>query len=202
MSSFKAYEKVDEADQAKLVARRKTQKRLTIIGLCSIILVGVVVAAMVGTRRGNPGVQIGGADQPIATSMKAVCDVTLYPETCYSSLASLANSTQIEPVVVFKLAIQSAMTEVSNAAKRLSESDVLGGATADNMTAIALENCKELLSLAMDHLNDTLLAGSVSLLQVMDDLRTWLSSSGIEFNCLIYILNVFFTCQLKVYPNK
>lgn len=194
MSSFKGYGKVDEVEQAKLEARRKTQKRITIIALCSIILVGIVVAAAVGTRRGNSVAKSGGADRPIVTSMKAICDITLYPETCYSSLGSLSNSTQIEPVVVFKLAIQAAMTEVSNAAKRLSESGALGSAAADNMTTIALENCQELLSLTMDHLNNTLLAGSVSLLQVMDDLRTWLSSAGtVEFNSLNFFS---FMCDL------
>ncbi|XP_059435303.1 probable pectinesterase/pectinesterase inhibitor 46 [Corylus avellana] len=198
MFSFKGYGKVDEAEQAKLEARRKTQKRITIIALCSIILVGVMVAAAVGTRRGNSSAKSGGADQLIATSMKAVCDITLYPETCYSSLGSLANSTQIEPVVVFKLAIQAAMTEVSNAAKRLSESGALGSAAANNMTTIALENCQELLSLAMDHLNDTLLAGSVSLLQVMDDLKTWLSSAATyQETCIDGFENANGTMSLK-----
>jgi pectinesterase inhibitor-like protein len=178
MSSFKAYGKVDEAEQAKLEAGRKRRKGIAIISLSSIILVGVVVAAVLGTKAGSGSKNGGGGGvKSPATSIKAICDFTSYPETCYSSLASLPNSTQVEPVAVFKLAIQVAMTELSNAAQRLSEPGVLGGST-DNMTAGALEICQELFSLAMDHLNLTLSAGSASLFQAMDDLKTWLSSAG------------------------
>lgn len=192
-SLIKAYGKVDDQadDQARLLDaahRNKRNKRIIIITLCFTILVGSVVGAVLGTRV-NSGAKSGGGaeDRPLATSTKAICDFTLYPDTCYGSLASLSNSTQIEPIAVFKLAVQVAMTEVSNAAQHLSLPGFLGS-SADNMTVMALENCQELLSLAMDHLNSTLLAGSVSLLQVADDLKTWLSSAGtIKFNHLIYI---------------
>jgi pectinesterase inhibitor-like protein len=199
MSSFNAYGKVDEAEQAKLEARRKRRKGIAIISLSSIILVGVVVAAVFGTRAGSGSKNGGGVggDKSPATSIKAICDFTSYPETCYSSLASLPNSTQVEPVAVFKLAIQVAMTELSNAAQRLSEPSVLGG-SADNRTAGALKICQELFSLAMDHLNLTLSAGSTSLFQVMDDLKTWLSSAGtVIFNHLIYILILYFAYRSK-----
>ena len=176
MSSFKAYGKVDEAEQAKLEAARKTRKRITIISLSSIILVAIVVAAVVGTRNSS-GSNKGSDAQPLSTSVKAVCDITLYPDSCFASLSPLSNSTNIQPLDVFKLAIQVAMNEVSNAALKLSEPGFLNGFN-DNMTAIAMENCQELLSLALDDLNSTLYAGSDSFLQVIDDLITWLSSAG------------------------
>lgn len=176
MSSFKAYGKVDEAEQAKLEAARKTQKRITIISLSSIILVAIVVAAVVGTRN-NSGSNKGSDAQPLSTSVKAVCDVTLYPDSCFASLSPLSNSTNIQPLDVFKLAVQVAMNEVSDAALKLSEPGFLNGFN-DNMTTIAMENCQELLSLALDDLNSTLYAGSDSFLQVIDDLITWLSSAG------------------------
>lgn len=176
MSSFKAYGKVDEAEQAKLEAAQKTRKRITIISLSSIILVAIVVAAVVGTRNSS-GSNKGSDAQPLSTSVKAVCDVTLHPDSCFASLSPLSNSTNIQPLDVFKLAIQVAMNEVSNAALKLSEPGFLNGFN-DNMTTIAMENCQELLSLALDDLNSTLYAGSDSFLQVIDDLITWLSSAG------------------------
>uniref|UniRef100_A0A1S4AA64 Pectinesterase n=2 Tax=Nicotiana TaxID=4085 RepID=A0A1S4AA64_TOBAC len=48
----------------------------------------------------------------------------------------------------------------------------------DPAAAKALESCHELLSLALDHLNDTLSVAENSLLDGFDDLRTWLSSAG------------------------
>jgi hypothetical protein len=47
-----------------------------------------------------------------------------------------------------------------------------------NMNVAALESCRQLLSLALDHLNGTLFSSSLSLLDVADDLQTWLSSAG------------------------
>ncbi|KAG6630840.1 hypothetical protein CIPAW_13G048100 [Carya illinoinensis] len=179
MSSFSPYAKLDEAEQARLEARRKTRKRIAIISLSSIILVGVVVATVLGTASNRSDAKKGaGVDhQPLASSIKAMCDVTLYQDSCQRTLSSLDNSKEIQPAAVFKLAVQSAMAELSNSAQHLSESDILDGIH-ENMTAKALENCHELLSLAADHLNGTLSAGSKSLFQVMDDLKTWLSSAG------------------------
>lgn len=178
MSSLKAYGKLDEAEQARLEARRKTRKRITIISLSSIILVAIVVGAVLGTTNSSGAKNSTDGVKPLATSVKAICDVTLYPGSCCSSLAPLSNSTEIQPAEVFKLVIKVAMNELSNAAQYLSEpAGILNGIN-DNMTTVALDNCRELLSLALDHLNDTLSSGSASLLQVMDDLKTWLSSAG------------------------
>jgi hypothetical protein len=56
---------------------------------------------------------------------------------------------------------------------------VLYNGVKDNMTITALENCQELLSLALDHLDNSLEAGhGVSVIDIVDDLRTWLSTSG------------------------
>ncbi|KAF5446405.1 hypothetical protein F2P56_032036 [Juglans regia] len=179
MSSLSPYAKLNEAEQARLEARRKTRKRIAIVSLSSIILVGVVVATVLGTasNRSDAKKAAGVDHQPLASSIKAMCDVTFYPDSCQRTLGSLENSKEIQPAAVFKLAVQSAMAELSNAALHLSESGILDGIY-ENMTATALENCHELLSLALDHLNGTLSAGSKSLFQVMDDLKTWLSSAG------------------------
>ena len=46
------------------------------------------------------------------------------------------------------------------------------------MSIAALENCRELLSLAIDHLNSSLSSsGEVSVVQAVDYLRTWLSAA-------------------------
>ncbi|PQQ17878.1 putative pectinesterase/pectinesterase inhibitor 46 [Prunus yedoensis var. nudiflora] len=161
MSSFKAYGKVNELEQSRLDARRKTRRRVVIISLSSIVLVCVVVAAVVGTtiHNNNSG---GKQSSSLSTSVKAVCDVTLYQDSCYSSLGALVNSTHAKPEDLFKLAIQVAINELSKL---------------QIVFRAALENCQELLSLALDHLNDSL-SDDKSLFDVFDDLKTWLSSSG------------------------
>jgi hypothetical protein len=115
-SSFRGYGKVDAAEQAKLEeARRKTRKRVIIISISSVILVCVVVAAVLGTSHNSGG---NSADQPLSSSIKAICEVTLYPDTCSTSLAPLAHSSHIQPIDAFKLATQVAFAELQNVADK------------------------------------------------------------------------------------
>ncbi|CAN6703506.1 unnamed protein product [Malus baccata var. baccata] len=176
MSSFKSYGKVDESEQAQLDACRKTRKRVAIISLSSIVLVCIVVAAVVGTTVHNKS---GGNSKGsgISTSVKAVCDVTLYLDSCYSSLSPLVNSNNVKPEELFKLAVQVAINELTKAASHFSAGGVLNATAKDRKSVGALKDCQDLLSLALDHLNDTL-SDANSLVDMFDDLTTWLSSSG------------------------
>ena len=181
MSSFKSYGKIDESEKAKLEARRKTWKRIAIISFSSIILVGVVVAAVLGTAANDSHDNSGNGNNDqsaVSTSVKAVCDATLYKESCYSSLGHFVPSGQVQPEELFKLSIEVALNEVSKAIQYLSQKGVFEG-VADKKTTAALENCGELLGLAADHLNNSLNSvENSSLLGVFEDLQTWLSSAG------------------------
>ncbi|KAJ0726752.1 putative pectinesterase [Helianthus annuus] len=167
---IKSYGKLDEADQMR---RRITRKRIAVIALSSLILVIVVVSAVVGTtsskdqnRNGNGnGNGNDSQSQSALASIKAVCASTLYPDTCYSSLSSLVNSTRIQPDELLRLSVLVAVNELSKASTRPE-----------------LKNCSELLDLAVDHLNDTLSSATdvdlKSLGGLFDDLMTWLSAAG------------------------
>ncbi|KAK9065075.1 hypothetical protein SSX86_016458 [Deinandra increscens subsp. villosa] len=166
MSSLKSYGKLDELDQMRLDARRKTRKRIAIVAVSSLILVIVVVASVVGTtvrskNHSHDGVQ----SQSALASIKAVCDTTLYPDTCYTSLSPLVNSTHIAPDELLKLSVVVAINELAKVS-----------------TLLELKNCSELLDLALDHLNDTLSSATdvdlVSVGSILDDLMTWLSAAG------------------------
>ncbi|KAD3640415.1 hypothetical protein R6Q59_003218 [Mikania micrantha] len=167
MNSFKSYGKVDEADQMRLEARRKTRKRIAVVAVSSLILVIVVVSAVVGTtssRDDNHKAHDSQSQSPLA-SIKAVCDSTLYPDTCYTSLSPLVNSTSIQPDELLKLSVLVAINELSKAS-----------------ILPELKNCSELLDLALDHLNDTMLSATdidlKSIGGLFDDLMTWLSAAG------------------------
>ncbi|PRQ56006.1 putative pectinesterase [Rosa chinensis] len=177
MSSFKAYGKVSESDQAKLDARRKTCRRVAIISISSIVLVCVVVAAVVGTATHNSKKGDDNGKGTLSASVKAVCDVTLYQDSCYSSLGPIVNSSNFKPEDLFKLSIQVAITELSKAATQISDQGLFKGTVTDKLSVAALKNCGELLSLALDHLNESL-SGDGSLVEVVEDLKTWLSSAG------------------------
>ncbi|EXC07790.1 putative pectinesterase/pectinesterase inhibitor 46 [Morus notabilis] len=183
MSSFKAYGKFDEAEQARLEALRKTRKRVAIICVSSLILVVIVVAAVVGTT--SSGRRSSGAGDTtgtsLSTSVKAVCDVTMHPDSCYSSLRPAVNSSHVTLEDLPRLSIQVAINELSKTAKYFSNLN----ATLGKLPAAALTNCRELLSLAMDDLTRSLSSSGESLNDVVEDLRTWLSSAATCFDTCI-----------------
>ncbi|KAL2971698.1 hypothetical protein AAZX31_15G210500 [Glycine max] len=182
MSFFKFYGKVDEAEHAMLEARRKTRKRVTIIALSTIVLIGVVCAAVFGTvaHNNNNSNNDGVNNAPsLSNSVKAVCDVTLYKGACYSSLGPLVHSGQVRPEELFLLSIEVALAEASRAVEYFSQKGVFNGLNVDNRTMEGFKNCKDLLGLAVDHLNSSLASGGKSsLFDVLEDLRTWLSAAG------------------------
>lgn len=203
MSSFKSYGKVDEQEQMVLDARRKTRKRITIISLSSIILAGVVFAAVFGIVNVSSDKSQDGNAHSVPNAVKAVCDVTLYKDSCYSSLGSLVHSGQFQPEELFKLSIKVALTEVSKAVKYFSEDGVFDGLKLkDSRTKEALKNCRDLLDLAVDHLNYSLsYGGNSSVLDVFEDLQTWLSAAGTitSIHAIIktyrQLSNLFFFCH-------
>lgn len=185
-----SYGKLDESEQARLEAHRKTRKRIAVISLSAIVLAGIVVAAVLGTitsthnNKDNNNIN----NNPLSSSVKALCDITLYKEACYSSLGPIMSDNNVKPEELFMLSLKVALNEVSMAANKYfsdNNNGVLKGLISDNRTKEAYENCKELMGLALDHLNESLSsAANSSLLDVVDDLQTWLSASG---TYLIYI---------------
>ncbi|KVI03124.1 hypothetical protein Ccrd_018582 [Cynara cardunculus var. scolymus] len=166
MNSFKSYGKVDEADQIKLDAKRKTRKRIAVVAISSLILVIIVVSAVAGTTGSKDNNHNGGESQSPSSmaSIKAVCDTTLYPNTCFTSLSPRVNSTHVQLDKLLKLSVIVAIDELSKA-----------------YTLLELKNCSELLGLALDHLNDSLSATDVdlnSIKDLLDDLMTWISAAG------------------------
>ncbi|KAL2527102.1 putative pectinesterase/pectinesterase inhibitor 46 [Abeliophyllum distichum] len=177
MASLNPYGKLNEAEQERLVARRNTRRRITIIGLSSIVLVAVIVATVVGVSYSKDG-KSGAKNNSISSSIKAICDVTLYPDSCYNSLSPLVKSGNFKPEDIYKLAVQVAIDEISKSSKDLFDIGIKKFNVTDKMTLAALESCHELISLALDHLNNSLSIEDMKLLEAFEDLRTWLSSAG------------------------
>ncbi|KAI3459638.1 hypothetical protein Pfo_016301 [Paulownia fortunei] len=178
MASLNPYAKVHEADQERVIAEHQARRRKIIIGFSVIILICIVVATVVGVSLGKQETSLK-QSQSISSNIKAICDVTLYPESCYSSLAPLVKSGHCQPQDIFKLSVQVAIKELLNVSKKFNDDGGLKnvGITDKNMVA-ALEICQELIFLALDHLNTSLTVNGLTLLDAFDDLRTWLSAAG------------------------
>ncbi|XP_021717476.1 LOW QUALITY PROTEIN: pectinesterase 3-like [Chenopodium quinoa] len=174
--SFKGYGKVEETEEA--IFQKKLKKRSIIIFISIIILLAVVItAAVAGVILSRQSTDDDGDKAPApppspSQSLKAVCSVTQYPDTCFTSLSPLvSNSTTFSSIIpssLFNLSLQVAKHSVSEL--RL----ILPKHLNDTVLAKALKDCGELFDDAEDQLRES------SELTVSskkgDDLRTWLSA--------------------------
>ncbi|KAG5405607.1 hypothetical protein IGI04_011726 [Brassica rapa subsp. trilocularis] len=166
------YGKVDEREHAMLEARRKSRKRIAIIAVSLVVLAGIVLGAVFGTmaNKKSTTAETNVNGDSISVSVKAVCDVTLHKEKCLETVGAAPNASSLNPEQLFIYAVKITIAEVSKARNAFSSSG-------DNTTMSA---CVELLDLTVDNLNDTLTSsqnGDVTLPELVEDLRTWLSSA-------------------------
>ncbi|KAK1387530.1 Pectinesterase [Heracleum sosnowskyi] len=155
-------------------------KKVTIIGLSSIVLVAVVVAvAVTEYKHSVPGDASGGsATNEVSTSNKAiktVCQSTDYKDACVQSLSS-SNST--DPKELIKTGFRAAMSDINDV---ISKSKTLQDAAKDPRTKHAYELCRELLSTSVDDLERSVQklarfeASKTD--EYVADLKTWLSGA-------------------------
>lgn len=110
IKSFKGYGKVDEAEERSF--QKKARRRLIILGVSFLVLVVVVIGAVVGTvvHKRSSGSE-GSAPVPPAAeltpaaSLKTVCSVTQYPDSCFSSISSHETANTTNPEQLFKLSL-------------------------------------------------------------------------------------------------
>ncbi|KAK9280936.1 hypothetical protein L1049_003827 [Liquidambar formosana] len=184
INSFKGYGKVDPQEEQAF--RRKTRRRCIILTVSLIVLVTVIIAAVAGTlihKRNSSADSNSVPATPTspAASLKAVCSVAQYPDSCFSSISSLqASNSTTDPETFFKLSLQVAITELS---KLSSLPDQLIAKSNDPRLKLALTDCKSLFDDAVDRLNDSISSMAVGdgerLLSAskINDIKTWLSST-------------------------
>lgn len=187
MKSFKGYGKVDEAEERAF--RQRTRRRLLILAVSAVLLLAVVAAAVAGTviyRRNRSGGGDGPAAPPSeltpSASLKAVCSVTQYPDSCFSSISAAETANATDPEQLFKLSLAVAMGELQKLpsyAARLASKVNAGDARAK----AALGVCSGVFEEAIDRLNDSissLAAGAGDKIlssSKINAMKTWLSAA-------------------------
>ncbi|KAG6391917.1 hypothetical protein SASPL_149681 [Salvia splendens] len=175
MASFNPYGNQNKAEQERLVARRKTHQRIaSIVGIVLVIIIGGTIFLFTQTRDddNNNNKSAGG----LSTSLKASCAATLYPDSCYTSLSPLVKSRHVSPSNIYKLSLRVSFGELSRAAVGLFQHPTVQKVVADNNRMLtALESCRELFFLALDHLNDSASSANAAGLH---DHRTWMSAAA------------------------
>ncbi|KAJ0987457.1 hypothetical protein J5N97_005813 [Dioscorea zingiberensis] len=183
VNSFRGYGRMKELVE-DYEYRRKTRRRLIILGVSLLLLIIIITGAAIGVavRRHDANSTTQNPTTSIASNLKAVCDATRYPDSCFSSISSKegANKTT-DPLEIFKLSLEVAMDSLSNMSSWL---DSYKSHQKDKNIMAALDDCHELFGNAMDSLNDTLLSlqylkinSKLSSSLLISDLQTWLSAA-------------------------
>ncbi|KAF5931662.1 hypothetical protein HYC85_027833 [Camellia sinensis] len=183
IKSFKGYGKVDPVEERAF--KRKTRKRIVIVIISSIVLVAVIIGSVVGTvihnrNNDNSGNTPSSSTSP-AASLKAVCSVTQYPDSCFSSINALeASNSTTDPKELFKLSLKVVFDELSKIA---SFPDTLISQINDTQVQSALEVCKTVIEDAVYRLNDSISSmdanpgEKILTIPNIDGLKTWLSAA-------------------------
>jgi len=182
VKSFKGYGKVDEAEDREF--KRRTRKRIILVGVSAVlvaIIIGVVITVAVNNKGGNNGSQ-DASPRSISSSIKAICSVTQYPDSCFTSISSMkgSNSTS-DPEELFKLSLRVASDALSDLSSLVDSVTVPSN---DMRLKAAIGECKELFADSVDRLQDSISSMSPTdpnerLLTTakINDLRTWLSAA-------------------------
>nr|QIR83170.1 pectin methylesterase 12 [Cunninghamia lanceolata] len=180
MHSFKGYGKVDALHQEKLDARRKTRRRIIILSITSLVLVAIIVVVAVAVVRSKSSSKDEEPSQMQTSSkaMTAICNVTLYPDRCISSLSSYPGASKLGPKDLFDIAVVVALGEAQKALPLVSN---LPQQITDPMQKQAINDCEELIEETIEQLsssNDDLKNFKLkSLMEPSGDVRTWLSAA-------------------------
>ncbi|GAB4855610.1 hypothetical protein Ancab_024231 [Ancistrocladus abbreviatus] len=159
------------------------KKRLTIIGISSMLLVAMVVAAAVGVkpldgvRNGDGGSASTGQITTSTKAVKEICQSTDYKQVCESSLSSAAKNSS-DPKELTKAAFKVSMDEINKVSQN---SPLLKELEKDPRTKKAVDDCKELFEDAIQDFNRSLIhIGQFNLNsidKILSNLRIWLSAA-------------------------
>jgi len=153
----------------------ETTRSKRAIAMASLVLVAIIICAAVWiVPFKNQAEDIPAVDlqNPIDT-IAYVCNSTLYPELCYSSLSAHLGSSPAQPKKLLHVALMVALEEANKAFALVSRFV---------KQTTALQDCVQLMDITRDQLDS-----SISLLKCHDlkaftreqagDLQTWLSAS-------------------------
>lgn len=152
------------------------KRNFAIIGVCSLILVAMVVAVVVtmnwNDKKATP--------EEVTTTRKAIesiCQPTQYQHTCIESLESTGDGSS-DPKDLIEKSFEVTMKKINEA---INNSTFLKRLEKDPRAKIALENCEKLALKAIDDLNRTIIKFQGfefnDLSHWIADLKIWLSGA-------------------------
>ncbi|CAI9753874.1 unnamed protein product [Fraxinus pennsylvanica] len=183
---FKGYDKVKPSeDPNSLPNQPKTipKKRRKIIAITLTIVLTLIIGSFVGAVIYESVTEPPESEELASNSvesLKTVCAVTRYPNSCFSSISSLNKPLTANPLNFFNLSLQATVRELSNLNSLPKE---LISKSNDKPTESALKDCISLFDEALNRLNR-----SFELMKVgpgekvltemkISDIQTWISAA-------------------------
>jgi pectinesterase inhibitor-like protein len=169
----------DEEVSSRLPSKSPTSRRSIIFFSLFLILLlaGIVAVFIHGCNTKSPTSKLGGKTND---SIRVVCSVTQYPESCFASISSSSSSASCDPEHMFTLSLRVAADELSNISslpnRLISESN-------DPSTVSALRDCVSLFEDALSQLNNSVAFVTVDPPEKVltedkiQDLNTWISAA-------------------------
>lgn len=176
INTLKGYDKV--SDQENQIPPSsplpKPSSRKTLVAIASLLLIlAVVVALTAGVFTRPPS-----HNPPPSNSLKAVCAVTPYPQTCLDALSS-SSLKESDPESILELSLRIASEKVSALSVSFRSIDDVPGEEP------AVKDCAKLYADAGSQLNETLSeivaekkgGGNWMTEKVVGDVKTWISAA-------------------------
>ncbi|KAK2973524.1 hypothetical protein RJ640_010579 [Escallonia rubra] len=181
----KGYNKVDPLeDDISRLPTTPQNRRITVVVSLTLLLsvaIGGMIGALIHESATDPSESSPSLSANSAESLRSICSVTRYPESCFSSISSIntmSNCPKPHPELVLNLSLRVALTELTNLASLprtlISKSNDAGAVS-------ALNDCASLLGDAVSQLNNSasLLGGEKAALteDKISDMKTWISAA-------------------------
>ncbi|KAJ7978409.1 Pectinesterase [Quillaja saponaria] len=183
--NFKGYGKVNHVDDEALQHKAATSNKnplIAAISIFAILSLTLTICLMLGAIHHESKTK--SSETPLvssnsAESIKAICKVTRFPDSCFTSISSLHSFPQKlnDPEAILNLSLQVSINELS---KLSSLFKTLGGS---NSNKAALSDCQDQIDESLSRLNDSVSAMKVGPGQKIlteakiNDIQTWISSA-------------------------
>lgn len=149
-----------------------------IAAISAVVLTALIIFLIIGAYIHNS--PAGNKSSNSADTINIACNVTRYPNSCFTSIYSLNSSPEPDPKLILKLSLQVSLNELSNMSRWLKTLAAKGDGGA------ALKDCESQIEDAISQVKDSAAemepsAGEKTLTESkIGNIQTWMSSAMTE----------------------
>ncbi|WCJ35960.1 Plant invertase/pectin methylesterase inhibitor superfamily protein [Euphorbia peplus] len=161
---LKGYGKVNSSNLESQTTHPPTNRK-SIIAISAVLLLTLIVSLIIAAAIFDFN---SGTDLDSAESIRSVCNVTRYPDSCVATISTANPSVKADPEAIFKVSIEVSIKEVKNVSSQF---------RALNSQA-AVDDCLSMFDDALSKLNDSLAIMESALTEMkINDVQTWISAA-------------------------